>query len=70
MARKTPEQDRTGKSLQVWIPAELKDALDSFVNASRPKTSLTSCVEVAIEDFLKQHGAWPPPAKPANGSKK
>ena len=53
---------RTGKSLNVWIQGELRDALDTYVENTKPRTTQTAVVELALEEFLTKAGLWPPPA--------
>jgi hypothetical protein len=63
--RKPPK--RTGKPLNVWLPEPLVAALEAYVTASRPRTSKAAVTEVALEEFLKKHGHWPPaPPPPAD----
>lgn len=66
MAKRKPKEDqggkpRSGKNLNVWIAPEIRDALDSLVEESR--RSLTAEVELALEEWLRQQGHWPPPSK-------
>lgn len=57
-ARKKPR--RTGRNLQAWIPAELRDAVDA--SANRNRRSLTTEVIIALEKYLSSEGLWPPPS--------
>jgi hypothetical protein len=50
---------RSGKPLNVWIGAPLRDALDAMIAKSR--RSLTSEVSIALEEYLAKQGFWPPP---------
>lgn len=52
-------QTRTGKPIRCWIDEELGKALDRFVNSHKFKPSITSVVELAIQEFLEQQGFWP-----------
>jgi hypothetical protein len=63
---------RTGKPLNVWIDASLRDAIDTLVDESKPRTSLTAIVELALEEYLTRQKRWPPtsvqqPSPPAEG---
>lgn len=51
---------RSGRALNVWLPEDLLDALDKYVEESRPQTSAKAVVKVALEDFLTKEGRWPP----------
>jgi hypothetical protein len=75
MARKRhkPEQEptpgrpkRSGKPVQIYLSDELSDALDAYIEATRPKPTKTAAIEMAIEDMLRQAGNWPPPADPSS----
>lgn len=60
--RKTDETagkpGRTGKQLQIWIPAPLRDALDAATKTQR--RPLTTEVIIALEEHLAKLGLWPP----------
>ena len=63
MTKRRPKSDRpkpvrTGVSLHVYIDPTLRDAMDGLV--SRTRRSLTTEVEIAIENHLKAEGLWPP----------
>lgn len=69
--RKPPRQDeptsgeskkprRSGVSLSVWIPKELRQALDDYIASQRPSPDITGAVIAALEDFLQPKGFWPP----------
>jgi hypothetical protein len=49
---------RTGKSLSVWLPADLVESLNRFVADTRPSTSITAVVKTSLEDFLSQAGYY------------
>lgn len=57
---KQPPPNRTGKSLHVYIDPALRDAMELLVRQSR--RSLTTEVEIALENHLSAAGLWPPPA--------
>ncbi len=59
-----PPPGRTGKSLQLYIPADLADAFDAHVDASRPKTTKTAIIVMLLEDFLRKAGNLPTPGGP------
>lgn len=61
VAKKKP-QGRTGKSIQMYLPGELLDALDAYVEATRPRPTKTAIFEMMLEDFLTKAGYWPRPA--------
>lgn len=48
---------RTGKSLHVWINPSLRDTLDRM--AERSRRSVTTEVEIALEEYLAKQGLWP-----------
>ena len=50
--------NRNGRSIQVWLPHSLYDALDAQLAESR--RSITAEVTIALENHLKQSGLWPP----------
>jgi hypothetical protein len=51
---------RTGVPLHVYIPPDLRAAMDRLAGENR--RSLTSEVMIALENHLKAVGQWPPPA--------
>jgi hypothetical protein len=53
---------RTGRPLHVWLPNELMDALDAYVDRSRPRTSAKAITQMVLEDFLRAAGLLPPSA--------
>jgi hypothetical protein len=50
---------RKGKPINVWIAEELREALDGFIDTSRPRGSLTEHIEIAIEEYLAKRSHWP-----------
>ncbi len=52
-------QNRSGKSLQLYIPPDLADAFDAYIEASRPKTTKTGIIVMLLEDFLRKAGTLP-----------
>ena len=47
------------------MPAPLHEALLRFCKDARPETTKTAVIRLALEDFLKSRGYWPPPAEPS-----
>lgn len=62
--KKPKKRHRSGKPLNVWIDAALRDALDLAVVRTRPRSTLKNVVEAAVEDYLTAQGLWPPPSQP------
>lgn len=69
MAKKKPEPEesvrrpnRTGTPLHIYIPPELRAAIDQCAENNRRK--LTQEVVIALENHLKGQGLWPPKADP------
>ena len=56
-----PPGNRSGVPIYAYIPPQLRKALNAYLENTRPNPSLTSAVEVALEEFLKERGFWPPP---------
>jgi hypothetical protein len=50
---------RPGYPVFARIDASLGEAIEAYLEAQRPKPTLTSLLEVAIEDFLRSKGFWP-----------
>lgn len=59
-----PKPNRTGVPLYVYVPPEIRSAIDEL--AERNRRPLTSEVLIALEAHLKAAGLWPP-KKPAAG---
>ena len=58
--KSTGSGSRKGKaSLQIYIPTELRDAIDQAMD--RTRRTLTAEVSVALETHLETMGLWPPP---------
>lgn len=51
---------RSGAPVFAYVPQELRDALDDYLNKTKPKPSLTAAIETALEEFLQARGFWPP----------
>ena len=45
--------------MTVELPVELVEAVETFINTHRPKTSKTAIVEAALEEYLTKLGYWP-----------
>lgn len=53
--------NRSGEPLNVWLPTELMDAIRAYLASTSPRVSKTAAVEIAMQDFLRGKGFWPPP---------
>jgi hypothetical protein len=42
------------------ISPALGEALDRYIDSLRPRPTMTSVLEVMVEDYLKSKGFWPP----------
>lgn len=51
--------NRSGENLNVWIRADLVEALRRWLETTRPRVTKTAAVEEALEVFLSQRGCWP-----------
>lgn len=56
-ATKTANPKRLGKVVSVWVPDELRDALDELL--LRTRRHLTAEVIIALEKHLTDEGMWP-----------
>lgn len=54
---------RTGVGKMFYLDPDLAAALDAFIEAQRIEPSQTAVFEVALRNFLRDEGYWPPPAK-------
>lgn len=57
--------NRTGLPLHIYLPKQLREAFDTYIESLKPKPSATSAAAVAIEEFLEKRGFWPPPGAEA-----
>jgi hypothetical protein len=57
-----PVANRTGEPLYVWIEVALGAALTAYLNDLRPRATKTAVVEMALEEFLRSKGYFPPPS--------
>lgn len=74
MAKKTPPPDdekrgrgrppgaRPTVTVFARVAPELGEAFAAEVSKLRPKTSVNAVVEMLIEEWLKDRGAWPAPS--------
>jgi len=51
---------RFGIPLHVWLDEDLARAFTAYIESTEPRVFRTSAVEVALKDFLRKHGFWPP----------
>jgi hypothetical protein len=58
--RGRPKLRQASYSLYVRVPPELGEALEQYQRSLRIRPALTSIAEVALQDFLKAEGFWPP----------
>lgn len=59
---KRNKPQRKGVAYTMWLPEELMDLVDRFVEESHPRTSKKALVIAAIEDFFRARN-WPPKPK-------
>lgn len=52
--------NRTGRPLFTYQPDALMDAIDAFMADQRLRVSKTDIVELALQEFLRREGYWPP----------
>ena len=55
----TPQPNRKGMPLHVWLDPVLVEAFEAYVRGVRPKTTKTAVVEQALQQFLSSLGVWP-----------
>lgn len=51
------KSSRKGVPLNIWLPEDLRAAIDEQVQESR--RPLTTEVIIALEEYLSKHGKWP-----------
>lgn len=65
MAKKKPkprDADRHKQPRESFhLPADLRAALERYIDDARPPTDKSKVMRVALEEFLGQQGYWPPP---------
>lgn len=60
-SKRTAGVDRHTKPRKAFhADQELFDALERFINASRPAPTESECLRIALEEFLAKRGHWPP----------
>lgn len=59
---KKPQGRSPAYTVFARVPIQLGQALEAYVNSTRPRTDKAAVVEVALEDFLTKVGFWPRPA--------
>jgi len=59
--KRQASRERKGKSLNVWIDARIRDAVDMAVAQSHPRSSLKYVVEALLETGLREMGLLPSP---------
>jgi hypothetical protein len=47
---------RTGRPLSIWIPADLRDTIDEYIDAQRVAPDITAVVRLALEEFFAREG--------------
>lgn len=57
---KAKKPRRAGVPLHAWIDEAIMSAMDSYLKATEPRVSKTAAIEVALKDFLRGKGFWPP----------
>jgi hypothetical protein len=53
---------RAGVPLHVWLDPALAEAFAAYLDSLDPRPTITSAVTAALKRFLREKGAWPPPA--------
>jgi hypothetical protein len=48
--------------IHAWIDEELGDAFKAYLVSMEVRVTATSAIEVALKEFLKKRGFWPPVA--------
>jgi len=51
--RRNPPQ-RKKKNINLWIDAAIKAELDEMSNKSKPKTTRTAIIALAVEEYLER----------------
>lgn len=57
----TKKPVRKGLSLHVYLPPDLRRALQRYVDSTEPKSDATAVTALALRRFLESVGFWPPP---------
>lgn len=59
MPAKVPRYKREGKSVMMFLPKELVEAVEEYIASSRPKPTKTEVFRTAVEDLMVRLGYWP-----------
>ena len=51
---------RSGIPIHAWIDEQLGDAFKAYLSSMEVRITATSAIEVALKEFLKKRGFWPP----------
>lgn len=60
---KPPKANRSGVPRSIYFPADIDAALVAYRNAQKVPPNVTDIVLVAVQEFLKGEGYYPPPAE-------
>jgi len=63
--RGRPEKPPT-TTVSARLPADLVDAVDRFIGATKPEPTMKSVLQDALEKYLAEKGFWPPRGSGAN----
>ena len=55
-----PPKPRSGTPIHAWIDEELGEAFKRYLTSMEVKITATSAIEVALKEFLRNRGFWPP----------
>lgn len=55
--------NRSGKPINIWVDDDIYQALEDYRNAQTAEPSKTRVVEVALKEFLRREGFYPPAKK-------
>jgi hypothetical protein len=50
-----PRPPRAGRNINVWVRADLGELLDAHLKRARPRPTLTTLVEAALEAYFQAH---------------
>jgi hypothetical protein len=50
-----PPKPRPGRNINVWVRLELGEVLDAHLRRDRPRPSLTTLIEAALEAYFRSH---------------
>ncbi len=69
----TPKRKRTDAKQQnrhkepreaFHLPPSLREALESYIERTRPRPVKSAVLRLALEEFLERQGLWPPSDEP------